>query len=201
MRTPTSSEKSGINGSPEERRRNSSMTFEDMSFLYEDGGRGQSRIDPEEGRLLFDTAKAMKEPLIVEIGRLLGGTTILLARSNPDGVVLSIDIKENDPVFRNQLEEMGIENVIIATGNAGLFPNKHLSVDLLFIDGDHSKFGCLRDFYTWFPRVKEGGHIIFHDASGYNSDIGCVEATDELVKKGILTNELPKVLSMRHFIK
>ena len=36
--------------------------------------------------------------------------------------------------------------------------------DLLFIDGDHSYDGCMRDAENWFPLLEPGGHVIFHDA-------------------------------------
>jgi hypothetical protein len=35
--------------------------------------------------------------------------------------------------------------------------------DLVFIDGDHSYHGCLRDIVAWLPKVKNGGWISGHD--------------------------------------
>lgn len=37
------------------------------------------------------------------------------------------------------------------------------SVDMLFIDADHSYDGVKRDFETWFDRIKKGGYFAFHD--------------------------------------
>lgn len=37
-------------------------------------------------------------------------------------------------------------------------------VDLVFIDGDHSRAGCERDWLDWHPFVAPGGHVVFHDA-------------------------------------
>jgi hypothetical protein len=37
-------------------------------------------------------------------------------------------------------------------------------VDLVFIDGDHSELGVLKDWEMWHPYVVEGGHVLFHDA-------------------------------------
>jgi len=39
-----------------------------------------------------------------------------------------------------------------------------LPVDLVFIDGDHSELGVLKDWELWHPFVVEGGHVLFHDA-------------------------------------
>ena len=36
--------------------------------------------------------------------------------------------------------------------------------DLVFIDGDHSREGCERDWRDWSPLVRAGGHVVFHDA-------------------------------------
>jgi hypothetical protein len=37
------------------------------------------------------------------------------------------------------------------------------SLDLVYIDADHSYNGCLLDIQTWFPKVKSGGLICGHD--------------------------------------
>lgn len=39
------------------------------------------------------------------------------------------------------------------------------NIDLLFIDGDHSYNGVVRDIAAWTPHVKVGGVVIFHDAA------------------------------------
>jgi predicted O-methyltransferase YrrM len=38
------------------------------------------------------------------------------------------------------------------------------SVDLVFIDGDHSECGCALDWSSWHGFVAVGGHVVFHDA-------------------------------------
>jgi predicted O-methyltransferase YrrM len=38
------------------------------------------------------------------------------------------------------------------------------SIDFLFIDGDHSYQGCLKDWQDWHSFVKPGGIVAFHDA-------------------------------------
>ncbi len=36
-------------------------------------------------------------------------------------------------------------------------------VSVLFIDGDHSYEGCKRDIEAWYPHMKKGGVMLFHD--------------------------------------
>lgn len=38
------------------------------------------------------------------------------------------------------------------------------SIDLVFIDGDHSEAGCELDWSCWRPLVAVGGYAVFHDA-------------------------------------
>src|SRR5207237_834975 len=38
------------------------------------------------------------------------------------------------------------------------------SVDLVFIDGDHSAAGCREDWEVWHRHVAPGGAVAFHDA-------------------------------------
>jgi predicted O-methyltransferase YrrM len=35
--------------------------------------------------------------------------------------------------------------------------------ELLFIDGDHSVAGCLKDIWNYAPRVQSGGALVIHD--------------------------------------
>jgi predicted O-methyltransferase YrrM len=37
-------------------------------------------------------------------------------------------------------------------------------VDLVFIDGDHTRAGCELDWRMWSPFVRPGGYVVFHDA-------------------------------------
>lgn len=54
--------------------------------------------------------------------------------------------------------------------------------DLMFIDGDHTYEGCLRDFSDYYPMLEKGGFIIAHD---YNSPLhpGVSIAVHEFVEK------------------
>ena len=66
---------------------------------------------------------------------------------------------------------LGDANEIVKT-----FDNE--SIDTLFIDGDHTFFGCMKDFIAWYPKVKKGGSIIFHDYQRDNNHIGVTQCVD-----------------------
>lgn len=59
------------------------------------------------------------------------------------------------------------------------------SLDLVFIDGDHSYEGAKRDILAWKPKLKIGGILAGHDyciSSDHNCD-GPKLAVDELLSK------------------
>lgn len=37
------------------------------------------------------------------------------------------------------------------------------SVDLVYIDADHSYVGCIQDIHAWWGKLKSGGVMAFHD--------------------------------------
>lgn len=106
-------------------------------------------------------------PRVVEVGRYRGGTTLLLAAAGGD--VLSIDIdeqlRESDESLRSALSRLGLEDrVDVVTGDSSSFPVEDCSVDLVFVDGDHSYEGVSRDVAHWLPALREGGILLLHDA-------------------------------------
>lgn len=71
----------------------------------------------------------------------------------------------------------------------GLFP--HESIGLLFLDGDHSYEGVIKDFKAFFPKVKKGGTIIFHDYKymiGRVSEKAVKPAVDSIVENFNVTD-------------
>lgn len=53
------------------------------------------------------------------------------------------------------------------------------ALDFVFIDGDHSYEGVVRDIKVWKPKVKLGGWVMGHDY-GNKPDGGVKRAVDEL---------------------
>ncbi len=55
------------------------------------------------------------------------------------------------------------------------------SIDLLHIDGLHTYDAVAEDFTTWYPKVKPGGIILFHDIKARMKDFGVWRFWDELM--------------------
>ena len=70
--------------------------------------------------------------------------------------------------------------------NASLMFEDH-SLDLVYIDADHSYNGCLLDIKTWLPKVKPGGIICGHDYLDANipviGEFGVKSAVKDFFKK------------------
>lgn len=57
------------------------------------------------------------------------------------------------------------------------------SVQVLFIDGNHTYHGCKNDFDKYYPVVKSGGIVAFHDSHSQKMGYGCVQFIDSLRDK------------------
>ena len=130
-------------------------------------------MDLDEASTLFKTVRSLERPLGVEIGRFKGGSTFLIASAlKPGGRLLSIDLHsalsadgvKYDDELVEALRKVGrAQNVELIVADNRTYPNAALSLDFLFIDGDHSYEGVKQDFEHWAGTLKVGGHLLFHD--------------------------------------
>ena len=76
-------------------------------------------------------------------------------------------------IRRNKLEH----KVIPIRGNSAYTVGIHEdeSIDLAFIDGDHSYEGCLADLKAVWPKVKKGGVVLIHDCIPNSEPLQAVE--------------------------
>jgi hypothetical protein len=54
------------------------------------------------------------------------------------------------------------------------------TINVIFIDGDHSYEGCKADIDTWYPHMAKDGVMLFHDCD--STSPGVVRAVEEFVK-------------------
>ena len=70
------------------------------------------------------------------------------------------------------------------------FPTKNTKLDWIYVDGDHSYEGCLRDLENSLLVVKEGGHILGDDFGWPNAKWfkpGVTKAVKEFINNHNLT--------------
>ena len=143
--------------------------FEEIVFLFNSayGNRGRIRLDFDEAALLWQIVRLYEKPRVLEIGRLDGGSTIMLAAAAENGIVDSIDIApRDDPGMMKILKKLDLRNVtvfVVDSHKAICLPTAGIPYDVVFIDGDHSYEGARRDFLRWSKCLRDGGHLIFHD--------------------------------------
>ena len=124
----------------------------------------------------------------LEIGSWLGLSSIivansLLAKLNFGAKIYCVDtwlgseehqqmaIIKEDRLYENflsNIEKSGVSGFISPIRGksveiAARFPDN--SLDVLFIDGDHSFEGCYADLLAWYPKVTREGRILGHDAA------------------------------------
>jgi predicted O-methyltransferase YrrM len=122
---------------------------------------------------LVELIRSFQPATVCEIGAAGGGTTFLMAfAASSDATIISLDL--NFPQVRKTaigsfardeqkiicLEEDSHRPKAVQALKESL-PGK--SLDILYLDGDHSYEGVKADFQTFSPLVRPGGLIIFHD--------------------------------------
>lgn len=128
----------------------------------------------------IDLIKGSK--VIVEIGSLLGASTINIAKiADDDAVIIAIDPwdqleihnKSCANIVKNDSYIQFLSNVIQSNQQSKIVPFRAKSedvakiinrkVDLLYIDGDHSENGVYTDLTSWYPHLAENGKICGDD--------------------------------------
>lgn len=120
--------------------------------------------------VLFGTAARYVEPVIVEIGTDRGESThaLLSGAEVSGGHVWSIDI--NDKVkFLGDYAEHDVADAKLWTfingDSTGLVAARKVpaTIDVLFIDGDHSYERVVAELKLYLPRMAGAGTVLLHD--------------------------------------
>jgi predicted O-methyltransferase YrrM len=152
--------------------------FEDLAFLFSSNqlNHGIASLQFDEAALLYRLARDLGNGPAAELGRFKGGSTVILASALPDGAELwSYDLhvalrpdltgETLDAELRAALERLGIAHKVhLLIGDSRTIEPPPQPLGLLFVDGDHSYEGARADFERWGGFVREGGHLLFHDA-------------------------------------
>ena len=143
--------------------------FGDLVFLFWSSilNRGIARLNLNEAAAIYRIVKSFPTASGVEIGRRMGGSSLLLAFAvGEKGKLLSIDIKpRGDEGLIKTLRKYGLyKRVELLTADANQIERED-KFDFVFIDGDHSYTGAKKDHLKWGAKVKVGGFIFHHDMS------------------------------------
>jgi predicted O-methyltransferase YrrM len=144
----------------------------------------------------------LKPKFILEIGTCDGGTLYLFSKAAPsNATIASIDVPPGPPFYgysrwRERIYRAfgsGRTNIHLVRGSSHdrntfervkkLLRERKTSVEVLFIDGDHSYKGCREDFEMYSKLVKPGGIVAFHDILFFYPKPGVPEFWHEIKNK------------------
>lgn len=114
-------------------------------------------------------------PVFINIGAGAGTSTFAMLEAVPNCVVFSIDLRTNDgEEYTNEhlrLKGSHIDyqmRVKRIWGDSKLVgKNWPFKVDMVFVDGDHTREGCEGDILSWIRNIEPTGYILFHDYGSF----------------------------------
>lgn len=119
---------------------------------------------------------AQRSSKILEIGTGAGGGTLLMSRGVQDsgkpGEVHSIGYEPVDKDYRVNLNRISAHpdlkaRITLYYGKSQdlveKFQNEYF--DFIYVDGDHSYEGVKADIKNYWPKLKKGGVMAFHDTN------------------------------------
>jgi len=125
------------------------------------------RLTLPDAELLYKTPMEIKAKNMLEIGSMDGCSSMVLgevARTN-DGLLQCLEPAPKQK-WRWNIERLNLQKYVdlIFASSPWIPPEKvNTPLDYLLIDGDHRTRWCLVDYHYWFPFVRVGGRIAFHD--------------------------------------
>lgn len=175
-----------------------------------------SKIDgwltKREAEFLYQIARGIPgSGKIIEIGSWKGRSTICLGAGSRDGhraKIYSIDPHTGSSEHRLMFGQVNtyrefLQNIITAGVHRFITPLKLTSqdaavklsgpVDFIFIDGAHEYSYVSLDYQLWFPRLKEGSKIAFHDSwhtPGVHLFTACLLLTSRNIRNPVLLDTL-----------
>ena len=158
--------------------------------------------------LLHGLVISAKPRVVVEIGSARGRSTCFMGmalKNNGSGRLYAIDphtrttwndLDSSDTFefLKSNVNKLGLQQYVEILRNTSeeIARNWDRTIDILFIDGDHSYEGVKRDWGLFSPFVQPFGSVIFHDTlwdlkpdPRYNRpDMGVPRFVDELREQG-----------------
>ncbi len=147
----------------------------------------------------YDIIEAVKPKLFVELGTFRGLSYFAFCQSikehDMDALCYSVDTWEGDvhtggygeEIFKtvnqfNRQNYTGFSYLLRMLFNDALRHFDDGSLDLIHIDGLHTYDAVKEDFTNWYPKVRPGGVMLFHDVAARIKDFGVWKYWEELSK-------------------
>ena len=114
-------------------------------------------------RYLFEFARKFRPGISLEIGTCEGKSAAHLAAGNPEGVVVTLDIK---PEAKRLADALLLPNLVAIVGDSIALLDRLKwipSLDVLFVDGDHTFRNAYGEYVAYRPHVHDGGLVFFDD--------------------------------------
>jgi len=160
-----------------------------LPWIFHHGmsSRGICQLDIDEALALWKLCREGPARTAVEIGRFKGGSTFLLACAiGEGGRLISFDLdNQYDAELSTVLRATGldgrVELIVGDSQSSGL--SRTTVADLVFVDGGHSREAVMADVRTWYPALKHGGVMCFHDAVQTRSNATAIPSVVDTVQE------------------
>jgi len=161
---------------------------------------GIGKVNLLEIHLINEICKELKPKFIVEIGIFNGVSTLILAKIAEyyDSKLVAIDGQVLSGVTR-MLNLIGVQDRVTLIEAWTPWIGQTLDeweIDLLHIDGDHSRIGVIADFHFFNRYLKKGGVVLFHD-----NDLLSVRNAVSILQESFGLRDIGKASRMRAFEK
>jgi predicted O-methyltransferase YrrM len=151
-------------------------SFSDRTLLTERHGQlveefasMRGKLEPGDHLKLYEAGYFARGP-ILEIGRLAGKSTLLMALGNKAAgradIIYSIELDDKLlPFATESLRKQGVLDQVelIQGDSATAIGQIEATLDIVFVDGDHSELGVERDLAALTPRLGAEAVVMCHD--------------------------------------
>lgn len=124
------------------------------------------QLSVAEIRLLKKCVSMLAEnSTVINIGANVGTSCLTILEERTDVVVFSIDkelkIDETANLLLSSVDHARRIRILGDSSDVGR--NFPYTIDMVFVDGDHSNEAVQKDIDVWLPKIEAGGIILFHD--------------------------------------
>ena len=118
----------------------------------------------ESGYALYDEVKNITNGTIVELGSYIGESArvLLINAESNNNQIYGVDVSF-DSLSSEVLNDPRYNTILGDSSTIGKYWESE--VDLLFIDTFHIRQQVMSELHYWYPKVKQGGVIVFHDTN------------------------------------